>query len=38
MLIDVWDAVAGRFWRVAPKAEVAALENAYEGTVSGAAP
>jgi len=37
-LLEAWDAVVGSFWRVAPKAEVAALQSAYEGTVSGNAP
>jgi glutamate synthase (ferredoxin) len=37
-LLEAWEAVTDSFWRVAPKAEVAALQSAYEGTVSGSAP
>ena len=38
LLLEAWEASSGSFWRVAPKAEVAALQSAYEGTVSGDAP
>jgi glutamate synthase domain-containing protein 2/glutamate synthase domain-containing protein 1/glutamate synthase domain-containing protein 3 len=34
-ILERWDEEAGRFWRVAPKAEVARLQSAYEGTVAG---
>jgi glutamate synthase domain-containing protein 3 len=36
-LLADWDAVLGRFWRVAPKAEVARIESVAEGTVAGKA-
>jgi glutamate synthase domain-containing protein 3 len=36
-LLDSWDEALGLFWRVAPKAEVARLESAAEGTVAGKA-
>jgi glutamate synthase domain-containing protein 3 len=36
-LLADWDASLGRFWRVAPKAEVARIESAAEGTVAGKA-
>ncbi len=36
-LLADWDAALGRFWRVAPKAEVARIESAAEGTVAGKA-
>jgi glutamate synthase domain-containing protein 3 len=31
-LLDSWDQAIGTFWRVAPRAEVAAIEQAHEGT------
>ena len=31
-LLDSWDQAIGSFWRVAPRAEVAAIERAHEGT------
>ena len=31
-LLDGWDQAVGSFWRVAPRAEVAAIEQAHEGT------
>jgi glutamate synthase (ferredoxin) len=31
-LLADWDRAAGRFWRVAPRDEVAAIERAHEGT------
>ena len=31
-LLADWERSAGRFWRVAPRAEVAAIEEAHEGT------
>ena len=31
-LLDRWDQAVGLFWRVAPRAEVAAIEQAHEGT------
>jgi glutamate synthase (ferredoxin) len=34
-LLADWEAAAGDFWRVAPKAEVARLESAAEGTLAG---
>jgi glutamate synthase domain-containing protein 3 len=36
-LLADWDAALARFWRVAPKAEVARIESAAEGTVAGKA-
>jgi glutamate synthase (ferredoxin) len=36
-LLGDWDAALGGFWRVAPKAEVARIESAAEGTVAGKA-
>jgi glutamate synthase domain-containing protein 3 len=36
-LLGDWDAALARFWRVAPKAEVARIESAAEGTVAGKA-
>jgi glutamate synthase domain-containing protein 2/glutamate synthase domain-containing protein 1/glutamate synthase domain-containing protein 3 len=35
-LLERWDEAAEEFQRVAPKAEVARLQSAYEGTASGA--
>jgi glutamate synthase domain-containing protein 3 len=35
-LLKRWDEEAPSFMRIAPKAEVAALQQAFEGTVSGA--
>ncbi|MGH2996647.1 MAG: glutamate synthase-related protein, partial [Gaiellaceae bacterium] len=37
-LLERWEEEAASFLRVAPKAEVAQLQSAYEGTVSGSAP
>jgi glutamate synthase (ferredoxin) len=34
-LLGNWEAELARFWRVAPKAEVARIESAAEGTVAG---
>ena len=31
-LLDSWDRSQAAFWRVAPRAEVAAIEQAHEGT------
>ena len=31
-ILDRWDQAVGLFWRVAPRAEVAAIERAHEGT------
>ncbi len=31
-LLEDWELAAGSFWRVAPRAEVAAIEEAHEGT------
>jgi glutamate synthase (ferredoxin) len=36
-LLAEWDVALGRFWRVAPKAEVARIESVAEGTVAGKA-
>ena len=36
-MLGDWDATLGRFWRVAPRAEVARIESAAEGTVAGKA-
>ncbi|HKV30504.1 MAG TPA: glutamate synthase-related protein [Candidatus Dormibacteraeota bacterium] len=36
-IIDDWHAALHRFWRVAPKADVALIENAQEGTVASRA-
>jgi glutamate synthase domain-containing protein 2/glutamate synthase domain-containing protein 1/glutamate synthase domain-containing protein 3 len=36
-LLERWEGEVGRFWRVAPKAEVARIESAAEGTVAGKA-
>jgi glutamate synthase (ferredoxin) len=36
-LLAAWEAAAARFWRIAPKAEVARIESAAEGTVAGKA-
>jgi glutamate synthase (ferredoxin) len=33
-ILDDWHAALHRFWRVAPKADVARIENAHEGTVA----
>ncbi len=38
LLLETWEASVESFWRVAPKAEVAVLQSAYEGSVSGDAP
>jgi glutamate synthase (NADPH/NADH) large chain len=34
-LLERWDDELPRWWRVAPKEEVAALQGAYEGTAAG---
>ena len=34
-LLGAWDEAGPQFWRVAPKAEVARIESAAEGTVAG---
>jgi glutamate synthase (NADPH/NADH) large chain len=31
-ILEDWDRAAAVFWRVAPRAEVAAIEQAHEGT------
>jgi len=31
-LLAAWEQAAGRFWRIAPRSEVAAIEEAHEGT------
>jgi glutamate synthase domain-containing protein 3 len=31
-ILDDWDRSVAAFWRVAPRAEVAAIEQAHEGT------
>jgi hypothetical protein len=31
-ILDDWERSAAAFWRVAPRAEVAAIEQAHEGT------
>ncbi len=36
-LLDRWGEAGAQFWRVAPKAEVARIESAAEGTVAGKA-
>jgi len=36
-ILDDWHAALHRFWRVAPKADVARIENAQEGTVASRA-
>ena len=36
-ILDDWHAALYRFWRVAPKADVALIENAHEGTVASRA-
>jgi glutamate synthase (ferredoxin) len=36
-LLADWESALARFWRVAPKAEVARIESAAEGTVAGKA-
>jgi glutamate synthase domain-containing protein 3 len=36
-ILDDWHAALHRFWRVAPKADVARIENAHEGTVASRA-
>ena len=36
-ILDDWHAALHRFWRVAPKADVALIENAHEGTVASRA-
>jgi len=36
-ILDDWHAALYRFWRVAPKADVARIENAHEGTVASRA-
>jgi glutamate synthase domain-containing protein 3 len=36
-LLERWDDAVPLFWRVAPKAEVAQLESAAEGTTAGKA-
>jgi glutamate synthase domain-containing protein 3 len=33
-ILDDWHTALHRFWRVAPKADVARIENAHEGTVA----
>ncbi len=33
-ILDDWHAALHRFWRIAPKADVAHIENAHEGTVA----
>ena len=33
-ILDDWHAALHRFWRIAPKADVARIENAHEGTVA----
>jgi glutamate synthase (ferredoxin) len=33
-ILDDWHAALHRFWRVAPRADVARIENAHEGTVA----
>ena len=33
-ILDDWHGALHRFWRVAPKADVARIENAHEGTVA----
>ena len=36
-ILDDWHAALHRFWRVAPKADVARIENAHEGTIASRA-
>jgi len=36
-ILDDWHTALHRFWRVAPKADVARIENAHEGTVASRA-
>jgi len=36
-ILDDWHAALHRFWRVAPKADVALIENAHEGTIASRA-
>jgi glutamate synthase domain-containing protein 2/glutamate synthase domain-containing protein 1/glutamate synthase domain-containing protein 3 len=36
-ILDDWHVALHRFWRVAPKADVARIENAHEGTVASRA-
>ena len=36
-ILDDWHVALHRFWRVAPKADVALIENAHEGTVASRA-
>jgi len=36
-ILDDWHAALHRFWRVAPKSDVARIENAHEGTVASRA-
>ena len=36
-ILDDWHAALHRFWRVAPKGDVARIENAHEGTVASRA-
>ena len=36
-ILDDWHAALHRFWRVAPKADVARIENQHEGTVAARA-
>jgi glutamate synthase domain-containing protein 3 len=31
-ILEDWERAAAAFWRVAPRAEVAAIEQAHEGT------
>ncbi len=37
-LLEQWEGESERFWRVAPKVEVAALQDAFEGTAAAGAP
>jgi glutamate synthase domain-containing protein 3 len=34
-ILGDWDSQSGNFWRLAPKADVARLEAAHEGSLSG---
>ena len=34
-LLDRWEESVGEFWRVAPRSNVAALEDEHEGTLAG---
>jgi glutamate synthase (NADPH/NADH) large chain len=36
-ILDDWHVALHRFWRVAPKADVARIENAHEGTIASRA-